>query len=74
VTQNPQSRPKLTPKALAVQRELAARVLARRRLIPFTQRINPRYMAGWVHEDIARRLERFSDDVAKGLSPRLSCS
>jgi len=28
-------------------------------------------MAGWVHEDIARRLERFSDDVAKGLSPRL---
>lgn len=55
----------------AVQRELAARILAKRRLIPFTKRINPRYHAGWVHEDIARRLERFSEDVAKGLSPRL---
>jgi predicted phage terminase large subunit-like protein len=59
------------PKALAVQRELASRLLSQRRLIPFTQRINPRYMAGWVHHDIARRLERFSDDVKKGLSPRL---
>lgn len=47
------------------------RVLCRRRLIPFTKRLNPRYDAGWVHHDIARRLERFSDDVAKGLSPRL---
>jgi predicted phage terminase large subunit-like protein len=46
-------------------------VLCRRRLIPFTKRLNPRYHAGWVHEDISRRLERFSDDVAKGLSPRL---
>jgi predicted phage terminase large subunit-like protein len=46
-------------------------LLAKRRLIPFTQRINPRYHAGWVHSDIARRLERFSDDVANGLSPRL---
>ncbi len=46
-------------------------MLCKRRLIPFTQRINPRYDAGWVHQDIARRLERFSDDVAKGLSPRL---
>ena len=39
--------------------------------MPFTQRINPRYTAGWVHEDICRRLEKFSDDVANGLSPRL---
>ena len=46
-------------------------MLARRRLIPFTQRIMPRYHAGWVHHDIARRLERFSDEVAKGMSPRL---
>lgn len=51
--------------------ELASRILSRRRLLPFTQRINSRYMAGWVHEDICRRLEKFSDDVAKGLSPRL---
>ena len=33
--------------------------------------MNPKYMAGWVHEDICRRLEQFSDDVAAGLSPRL---
>lgn len=45
--------------------------MAKRRLVPFTQRINPKYDAGWVHHDIARRLEKFSDDVAKGLSPRL---
>lgn len=55
----------------AAQQELAARILAKRRLIPFTQRINPRYTAGWVHRDIARRLEQFSLDVANGLSPRL---
>lgn len=51
--------------------ELASRVLARRRLIHFTQRLNPRYMAGWVHHDIARRLEQFSRDVEEGKSPRL---
>lgn len=56
---------------IALQAEQAARILCRRRLIPFTKRINSRYDAGWVHHDIARRLERFSDDVAKGLSPRL---
>lgn len=59
------------PRALAAQIELANRVLAQRRLISFTQRINPRYDAGWVHEDIARRLEQFSRDVAAGKSPRL---
>lgn len=67
--------PKNAPKALvdrdAALRELAARQLAKRHLLPFIQRMNPRYLAGWVHEDICRRLERFSDDVAKGLSPRL---
>jgi predicted phage terminase large subunit-like protein len=61
----------LDPKTLAVNKELAERILSRRRLIPFTKRINPRYHAGWVHEDIARRLERFSEEVDKGLSPRL---
>lgn len=54
-----------------LERELASRILARRRLLHFTQRINPRYLAGWVHQDICRRLEKFSDDVAAGLSPRL---
>lgn len=52
-------------------RELASRQLSKRRLMPFAQRLNPKYLPGWVHEDICRRLERFSDDVAKGLSPRL---
>ena len=54
-----------------VQAELASRILSRRRLLPFTQRINPRYLAGWVHEDVCRRLEKFSDDVIAKKSPRL---
>jgi len=52
-------------------RELASRQLSKRRFMPFVQRMNPKYLPGWVHEDICRRLERFSDDIAKGLSPRL---
>ena len=50
---------------------LAARVLARRRLLHFTKMTHPRYQAGWVHDDICRRLERFSEAVARGESPRL---
>lgn len=46
-------------------------MLARRRLLTFTQKINPRYIPGWVHEDICRRLERFSREVEEGKSPRL---
>lgn len=65
------SSPTPNPKVLAAQVELAKRVLAKRHLVPFTQRINPRYDAGWVHQDIARRLERFSREVAEGKSPRL---
>jgi predicted phage terminase large subunit-like protein len=61
----------LTPQHFAAQAEMASRVLARRRLLPFVERMNDRYDAGWVHEDICRRLEKFSEDVAKGLSPRL---
>lgn len=55
----------------ATQKVLADRILARRRLIHFTKLTHPRYSAGWVHEDICRRLERFSSDVAEGKSPRL---
>lgn len=51
--------------------ELAARTLARRRLLPFIQRFRPKYMAGWVHEDICRRLERFMDAVERQESPRM---
>ena len=43
-----------------LQAELAERVLARRRFLPFVKRMNPKYDAGWVHEDICERLERFS--------------
>lgn len=56
---------------LAAQQEMASRILSRRRLLPFIQRMNQKYLAGWVHEDICRRLERFSDAVANGESPRL---
>ena len=51
--------------------ELASRELARRKLLPFIQRFRPKYTAGWVHEDICRRIERFVKQVEQGLSPRL---
>lgn len=54
-----------------VEAELASRILSRRSLLAFTQRINPLYDAGWVHKDICRRLEKFSQDVADKKSPRL---
>lgn len=50
---------------------LALRVLARRRIIPFAQTMYPEYNAGWVHRDIASRLERFYQDVKDKKSPRL---
>lgn len=53
------------------QAELASRTLSRRRLLPFIKRFRPKYEAGWVHEDICRRLERFVEDVAAGREPRL---
>jgi len=59
------------PTPTPAQAELASRLLSRRRLLPFTMRINPLYEPGWVHEDICRRLEKFSDDVAAKKSPRL---
>ena len=62
------SRQKLNPAAAKL---LADRVLARRRLLHFTKLTHPRYSAGWVHDDICRRLERFSREIAEGKSPRL---
>lgn len=59
------------PIAASAQAELASRILSKRRLLPFIQRLNSRYKAGWVHEDICRRLEKFSEDVANEKSPRL---
>lgn len=51
--------------------ELAKRELQRRKLIEFIKAFHPRYLAGWVHQDICRRLEKFARDVELGLSPRL---
>jgi predicted phage terminase large subunit-like protein len=55
----------------SVKKELAARILARRKLIHFITRMKPNYLAGWVHHDICRRLEKFVEDVAEGKDPRL---
>jgi hypothetical protein len=55
----------------AQRAEMASRILARRNLIHFIQRMYPQYTAGWVHHDIAARLEQFSADVAAQKSPRL---
>ncbi len=52
-------------------RELAARTLCRRRLMPFIKRFRVKYDAGWVHEDICRRLEQFVKDIEDKKSPRL---
>jgi predicted phage terminase large subunit-like protein len=51
--------------------ELAARILARRSMLAFIKRFKPKYTAGWVHEDICRRLVRFMKAVEDGESPRL---
>lgn len=53
------------------RRELARRQLCQSKFLPFVMRFNPDYMPGWVHKDICRRLEKFSEDVAARLSPRL---
>jgi predicted phage terminase large subunit-like protein len=37
-------------------------------------RFRPKYLAGWVHRDICRRIERFVVQVERGLSPRLLIS
>ena len=63
--------PDPNPNKAAFERELASRVLARRRLLGMIQRLDDKYLAGWVHKDICRRLERFSKDVAEGKNPRL---
>ena len=54
-----------------VAKEMASRILARRKLIEFIKQFHPRYLAGWVHHDICNRLEKFSREVDAGLSPRL---
>lgn len=58
-------------KKAQLEKILARRVLARRRLLQFTSMTHPTYEPGWVHDDICRRLEKFSRDVADRKSPRL---
>jgi predicted phage terminase large subunit-like protein len=58
-------------KVTAAQKELAARLLSRRRLMPFIRRMNPDYLPGWAHEHICRRLEQFERDITDKKSPRL---
>jgi len=55
----------------AVRKELAARELARQKLIALIRRDDSSYLPGWVHHDIAARLEQFSRDVVAQKSPRL---
>lgn len=52
-------------------KEMAARELCKRHMLPFIQRFRPKYTAGWVHKDICRRLERFIKQVEQRKSPRL---
>lgn len=57
---------------IAARQEIARRLLAKRRLLPFVQRTQPGYVAGWVHKDICEHLEWFSEAVAAQQSPRLA--
>jgi len=59
-----------TPQQKAMQ-VLAERMLRRKRLLPYIEYNEPNYLAGWVHKDICRRLEKFSQDVVDKKSPRL---
>lgn len=45
--------------------------LARRRLINFTQLLNPKYQVGWFNTAVAKVLEQFYYDVMAGKQPRL---
>lgn len=60
-----------SPVKAAADKVFAQRVLARRRLLQFVKLTFPVYEAGWIHEDVCMRLERFSEQVAKRQSPRL---
>ena len=57
--------------SVEAQTELAKRELARRRLLPFVEKFTPDYQPGWVHVDICKRLEEFTEAVARRESPRL---
>lgn len=51
--------------------EQISRQASRRYLLPFIERFDKSYTAGWFHKDLTKRLEQFSQDVADKKSPRL---
>ena len=67
---NKKEEQRLTQEA-AAHRELALRALARKHMLPFVERFDSNYLAGWVHKDICQRLEKFSHAVTERKSPRL---
>lgn len=54
-----------------IERELAVREIAARRLIAFVLRMKGDYQAGWFHKDVAMHMEQFLQDVIDKKSPRL---
>ena len=58
-------------RASEIELELARRELARRKLLPFIQKFNKTYDAGWVHEHICAQLEKFIRAVERQEAPRL---
>jgi predicted phage terminase large subunit-like protein len=60
-----------TPKIDPAHREIARRELMKKSLLAFTKEFHGSYSAGWVHYDIAARLERFVRQVEEKKSPRL---
>lgn len=55
----------------AVTAELARRELARRSYEQFVRYLKPHLKLGWVHVDLAYRLQRFMEAVRAGAGPRL---
>lgn len=45
--------------------------LARRDLMDFILYTHPHYKAGWFHHKLAKRIQKFVEDCAAGLNPRL---
>lgn len=55
----------------SAQQEIYKRELAKRHLLAFVLRHEPKYKAGWVHKVICQELMAFSEAVVREESPRL---
>lgn len=58
-------------KAEAAKQEFYLRELAKRHLLAFVKRYEPKYMAGWFHKLLCEALMQFLEDVVAQRSPRL---